>query len=91
MVAASGTLVSVGFVLAGSAMYRAAVLPRWAIVLASLGAAAAGVQFLLPRAIAVLAFLSLGVGLTGLGYGLWTSVRGPRPRPAAAGPAAQVS
>lgn len=82
-VAASGMLVTAGFVLLGAAMYRAAVLPRWAILLATMGAAAAGMQFLLPRPAAVLAFSALGAGLTGLGYGLWVVAATPPPRLAA--------
>ncbi|MDP8969748.1 MAG: hypothetical protein M3N52_04495 [Actinomycetota bacterium] len=91
VVAASGTLVAVGFLLFGATMYRAAILPRWAITCACLGAAAAGLQFFLPRPAATLAFVTLGVGLTGLGQALWTSVHPPRPRPATTGPAAQAS
>jgi hypothetical protein len=91
VVAASGTLVAVGFVLFGATMYRAAALPRWAITCACLGAAAAGVQFLLPRPTAIAAFATLGVGLTGLGRGLWTSVLPARPGPPRTDPAAEGS
>jgi hypothetical protein len=72
-VALSGALLGVGFLLLGIAMYRAAMLPRWAAVLATIGAIGAGVGFLLPRPVALLVFAVLGVGLVGLGYGLWTS------------------
>jgi hypothetical protein len=67
----AGVLLGVGFLIFGATMLRAAVLPRWAIVLVMLGAPIQGVSALLPRPIAALGGLSLGVGLAGLGYGLW--------------------
>ena len=84
-VLAAGVLLGMGFLIFGATMLRAAVLPRWAIVLVMVGAPIQGVSALLPRPIAALGGFSLGVGLTGLGYGLWVST-------AAADPAtAQVS
>lgn len=74
-VLASGVLLGLGFMLFGIAMYRAAILPRWAIVLAVVGGIAQGVSFLLPRPIASLGGLAFGLGLIGLGYGLWSSVQ----------------
>ena len=72
-VLSAGVLLGVGFLIFGAAMLRAAVLPRWAIVLVMVGAPIQGVSALLPRPIAALGGFSLGVGLAGLGYGLWVS------------------
>jgi hypothetical protein len=69
-VAGSGVVLGFGFLLLGIAMYRAALLPRWAIALSTVGAIGAGVVFLLPRPVGMLAFAALGVGLVGLGYSL---------------------
>lgn len=91
VVAASGVLLALGFLLLGIAMVRAALLPRWVIILATLGAVAAGVQFLIPRPVAFLAFFTLGVGLAGLGYALWASVAASGPQPAMANNAAEAS
>jgi hypothetical protein len=73
-VLASGLLLGVGFVLLGIAIVRAAMLPRWAAVLAVVGGVTQGISFLLPRPVAALGGIAFGVGLVGLGYGLWTSV-----------------
>lgn len=78
-VAGSGLVLGVGFLLLAIAMYRAALLPRWAIVLSTMGALGSGMVFLLPRPVGLLAFAALGVGLVGLGSGLWANV--PRPNP----------
>ncbi|MDP8971013.1 MAG: hypothetical protein M3N52_11060 [Actinomycetota bacterium] len=64
----------VGFVLFGIAMFRAGLLPKWAIALVTVGAAIGGPQGLLPPVVAYSAFLALGAGLIGLAYGLWRSV-----------------
>ncbi len=72
-VVVSGVSVGLGFVLFGIAMARTRLLPRWAIVAASVGALGAGVQFALPGSISRVAILVLGLGLAGLGYGLWAS------------------
>jgi hypothetical protein len=81
----SVALFGVGFLLLGIAMYRAAVLPRWAVVLVVVGSVVGGPQSLLPRPIATLAFLTLGVGLAGLGCGLWASAEAPSAHPAVGG------
>jgi hypothetical protein len=78
-------LFGVGFLLLGIAMLRAAVLPRWAVVLVILGSVVGGPQSLLPRPIATIAFLTLGVGLADLGYGLWASAEAPTTHPALGG------
>jgi H+/gluconate symporter-like permease len=64
-----------GFLLLGIAMlhFRWA-LWRWAILLALVGGIPFAVNFLLPRPAAILAVVIFGVGLLGLGYGLWKSV-----------------
>jgi hypothetical protein len=71
---ASVALYALGFLAFGIAMLRAAVLPRWAIVLLIVGSVIGGPQGFLPTAVAVTAMLALGAGLLGLGYGLWRSV-----------------
>lgn len=83
-VLASGLLLGVGFLLFGAAMLRAAVLPRWATVLAVIGGIAQGVSFLLPRPVAALGGLAFGLGLVGLGCGLWASPEERETQPATA-------
>lgn len=79
-VLASGALFGIGFLLFGITMLRAAILPRWAILLAVLGGVPFAVNFLLPRVIAILAATTFGVGLLGLGRWLWRSVEQPTAR-----------
>lgn len=69
-VLASGALFGVGFLLLGISMFQAGIMPRWAI-LAVLGGVPFAVNFLLPRAIAMLAVTALAVGLLWLGHALW--------------------
>lgn len=71
---ASAIAFGVGFLVFGIAMLRAAILPAWAIVLVIVGAVVGGPQGLLPPVIAYGSFLALGIGLAGLGIGLWRSV-----------------
>lgn len=78
-VLASGALFGVGFLLLGIELFRAAVMPRWAIVLAVLGGVPFAVNFLLPRPVAVVAVLAFGIGLLGLGHALWTSLERAAP------------
>lgn len=72
-VLAAGALIGVGLVMFGIAMYRAGLVPRWAIVLAVLGGAPFAVNFLLPHVVANVAAAAFGVGLVGLGRWLWTN------------------
>ncbi len=69
-VLATGGLIGVGLVLFGIAMFRAGVMPRWAIVLTVLGGVPFAANFLLPHLVAMLA-VAFGVGLAGLGAALW--------------------
>jgi hypothetical protein len=73
-VLASGALFGVGFLLFGITMFRARIMPRWAIVLAVVGGIPFAVNFLLPRPIAILAVTVHSIGLMGLGFGLWKNV-----------------
>ena len=68
---ASAVSFGVGFLLFGIAMLRAGMLPAWAVVLVIVGAVIGGPQGLLPPVIAYGAFFALGLGLVGLGVGLW--------------------
>jgi len=79
-VLASGALFGVGFLLLGITMFRAGAMPRVPIVLAVLGGVPFGVNFLLPRPVAILAVIAMAGGLLWLGYALWNSnglVAGP--------------
>lgn len=73
----AGGLIGVGLILFGIAMYRAGIMPRWAIVLTVLGGVPFAVNFLLPHLIAILAATTFGVGLVGLGRGLWQDSERP--------------
>lgn len=64
---------ALGFVLLAIATYRAAILPRSAAVVTALGAIGATVVFLLPRPLGLALVLLLPAGLSGLGWGLWSS------------------
>lgn len=68
---AAGALFGVGFLLFGIALFRAASVPRWAIVLAVLGGVPFAVNFLLPQLVAILAAIAFATGLAGMGYELW--------------------
>ncbi|MGH7477259.1 MAG: hypothetical protein ACRELD_13380 [Longimicrobiales bacterium] len=70
-VLASGALFGLGFLLFGATMWRAGVMPRWAILLAVVGGLPFAVNFLLPRPVAILAVTLHAAGLLGLAYGLW--------------------
>lgn len=70
-VLAAGGLLGIGLVLFGIAMHRAGIMPRWAIVLTVLGGVPFAVNFLLPRAVAIVAAIAFGLGLAGLGSALW--------------------
>lgn len=76
-VLAAGALIGVGLILFGIAMYRAGLMPRWAIVLTILGGVPFAVNFLLPHLITILAATTFGVGLAGLGRGLWQNSERP--------------
>jgi hypothetical protein len=64
-----------GFFVFGVAMYKAAVMPRWAVVLFVVGSVVGGPQGFLPVAVATVAFLTMGVGLAGLGVALGRTPR----------------
>lgn len=81
-VLASGALFGVGFLVFGITMFRAGVMPKWAIVIAILGGIPFAVNFLLPRPIAILAVTAFAVGLLWLGYTLW-NINQPAARPTA--------
>lgn len=72
-----------GFLLFGIAMYKAAVMPKWAVVLFVTGSVVGGPQGFLPVAVATLAFLTMGVGLAGLGVALWADPEASVPHPTA--------
>ncbi|CAN5853468.1 hypothetical protein BH23ACT12_BH23ACT12_20630 [soil metagenome] len=74
----SGVLLGICFLLFGTAMLRAAVLPRWAAALAIIGGISQGISFLLPRPIAAIGGIAFGAGLVGLSHGLWNSTPGGR-------------
>lgn len=78
---ASGALLGVGLTLFGFTMYRARMMPRWAVVLAVVGGVPFAVNFLLPHSVAILAAVAFGMGLAGLGYGLWKRSELPVARP----------
>ncbi|MGH8946695.1 MAG: hypothetical protein ACRDVL_11160 [Acidimicrobiia bacterium] len=80
-----------GFLLFGIAMYKAAVMPRRAVVLFVAGSVVGGPQGFLPVAVATLAFLTMGVGLAALGVALWSGVEASEPRPRAMRRAAEGS
>lgn len=79
-VATAGVAIGLGFLLFGATMLRGRLLPSWAVVATVVGAIGAGVQFALPGSVAVAAFLLLGLGLVGLGYGLWSLNQRPSPQ-----------
>jgi hypothetical protein len=79
-VLAAGGLIGLGLILFGIAMYRSALMPRWAIALTVLGGVPFAVNFLLPHLIAILAATTFGVGLVGLGRGLWQDSERPNAR-----------
>jgi len=74
----------VGGVLFGIALVRAAVLPRWAGALMSVGALATIATFQLPELTQRLFAIPVGVALIGLGYSLWRQQRATATRPATA-------
>jgi hypothetical protein len=55
-------------------------MPRWAIVLTVLGGVPFAVNFLLPHVVAIVAASAFGVGLVGLGRGLWKHRNRPNSR-----------
>lgn len=79
-VLAAGGLIGIGLVLFGIAMYRAGLVPRWAILLTVVGGVPFAVNFLLPDVVAILAATTFGVGLVGLGRELWNNSERPNTR-----------
>ena len=75
----------VGGVIFGIALFRANIVPRWAAVLLSVGAAATLATFVLPMLVQRLFALPVGVALIGLGYSLWREQRSPKTSPSPAG------
>ena len=70
----------VGFVVAGIAILRARVLPRWVAVLIVVGALAMlGANEQTAR---VLLMIPFGVAWVAVGYVLWSGVGGPTRQPA---------
>lgn len=68
-----------GFLLFGIAMYKAAVMPKWAVAIFVVGSLVGGPQGFLPVAVAYAAFLGMGVGLAALGLALWADAGSERP------------
>lgn len=69
-----------GFLLFGIAMCKAAMMPKWAVILFVTGSVV-GPQGFLPVAVATIAFLTMGVGLAGLGVALWADPEASEPHP----------
>lgn len=74
-VIASGALFGIGFLLFGITMLRARSMPRVAVALAVLGGVPFAVNFLLPRAVAIMVAVAMAVGLLSLGFALWSGSR----------------
>jgi len=70
-----GILYMLGGLLFGIAMIRARILPRWAAIVLAFGAPLAPVLSQLPYGLYRLAALPVGIGLAGLGWGLWSERR----------------
>ena len=69
----TGLLLILGWLLFGIGIIRAGILPRWAAVLALIGAVPIGLLPLLPSFIIVKIFaVVFGLGLAWLGYALWS-------------------
>ncbi|HYP44182.1 MAG TPA: hypothetical protein VEQ66_03175 [Propionibacteriaceae bacterium] len=75
----------IGGVIFGIALFRAAILPRWAAALLSIGALATVATPQLPELTQRLFALPVGIALIGLGYSLWREQRTPA-RPAEPSP-----
>ena len=69
----------VGGIIFGIALFRANVLPRWAAVLLSVGAAALLATFVLPELIQRLFAFPVSAALVALGYSLWRTARTQTP------------
>ena len=68
-----------GGIIFGIALFRANVLPRWAAVLLSVGAAALLATFVLPELIQRLFAFPVSAALVALGYSLWRTARTQTP------------
>lgn len=71
----------VGGILFGIAVFRAAILARWAAALLTVGAVATIATAQLPELTQRLFALPVAVALVGLGYSLWREQRTPTARP----------
>src|SRR5215210_5367211 len=71
----SGVLLLLGGLVFGIATFRSGVLSRWAAGLLAVGCVLTPAAALLPHAIQPLVAVPIGVGLTWLGYALWSERR----------------
>ena len=71
----TGLLFILGWLLFGIGIIRAGILPRWAAVLALIGAVPLGIPPLLPLIIVKIGGVVFGLGLVWLGYALWSEKR----------------
>jgi hypothetical protein len=83
----SGFTFLAGGFLFGIALFRAAVLARWAAALLAVGAVATIATSVLPQVNPRLFAIPIGVAMVGLGYSLWRKQVAPlaRPLPSSAG------
>jgi len=70
-----GLLQSIGGLLFGIAIIRAGILPRWAAIVFIIGVVAGGLGPLLPEVAGRITGVVLGIGLSWLGYALWSERR----------------
>ena len=70
-----GLLQSIGGLLFGIAVIRAGILPRWAAIVFIIGVVAGGLGPLLPEVAGRITGVVLGIGLSWLGYALWSERR----------------
>lgn len=73
--ALGGIMYMLGGLMFGIAIFRAAILPRWACGLLAVTAALTPLAALLPHAIQRLAAMPMGLALACLGYALWSERR----------------